>query len=140
MPFTTILLPVDGSESAMHAGRLAAELAATFGSKVHVMHCYETIPATIGGSAREEVAANEKEKSGRIMEPYRVMLEARNVPCELHVASGDVGQACMALIKEQGCDLVVMGHRGLGSAEEILLGSVSQKVLETSAVPVLIAR
>ena len=140
MPFKTIMLPVDGSESAMHAGRLALELARVFSSRVHVMHCYDTIPGTIGGEARERIAERETAESCDILIPYRVMFDQESIPCDLHIMYGNVAQAAITVVKEKGCDLVVMGHRGLGSAEGFMLGSVSQKVLELCPVPVLVAR
>lgn len=140
MSFNTILLPVDGSESSMNAGKLALELALAFGSHVHVMHCYDEIPGTIGGSAREEITHKEAVSSCELMAPYKVMFEKEVVPCKLYVAHGDVAQEIMALLKDVDGDVIVMGHRGLGGAQGFVLGSVSQKILKLSHVPVLIAR
>lgn len=51
---------------------------------------------------------------------------------------GDAADAILEAADKHGADLIVMGHRGLGRMQEMLLGSVSQKVLHHAKCNVLI--
>ncbi|MFZ1403684.1 MAG: universal stress protein, partial [Anaerolineae bacterium] len=51
---------------------------------------------------------------------------------------GPAAAAIVRVAAEQGCDLIIMGRRGLSPMEQILLGSVSDNVLHLTDVPILI--
>ena len=53
---------------------------------------------------------------------------------------GEPGPSIAALARETGCDMIVMGTRGLGAPTGALLGSVAQATLEAAAMPVLLIR
>lgn len=57
---------------------------------------------------------------------------------ETHSATGDYADGILDAIDETGADLVVMGHRGLGRVKRLLLGSVSNKVVQQAGSAVLI--
>ena len=140
MPFKTILLPVDGSEPSMNAARLTAQLAGRCHSQVHILHCFSDIPSTIGGEARKEEMRLATAEAEKLMEPYKAIMDKAGIPCATHAAHGDIGQNIVTAVEKNGCDVIIMGNRGLGSAEGFVLGSISQQVLELSPVPVLVAR
>jgi len=57
---------------------------------------------------------------------------------ETCIASGDYADAILDAIDETGADLVVMGRRGLGKVRQMILGSVSNKVVQHSGSAVLL--
>lgn len=67
-------------------------------------------------------------------------LRARGLACETVVERGRPADAIAALAKRIDADLVVVGSRGLGPLRSMLLGSVSQEVLEVAPAPVLVVR
>ena len=71
----------------------------------------------------------------RIWEKLPESLTARK-----HVKSGHVAKCILELAEEEKADLIIMGSRGLGVVKGVLLGSVSQYVVEQSECPVLVVK
>ena len=61
-------------------------------------------------------------------------------PGRSRAAAGDPATAILDVADKEGVDLIVMGTRGLGTAERWLIGSVSDKVLHHAHCSVLVAR
>ena len=137
-----ILLPVDGTELSLHETRFALQLLreGLKGSFVLVnvqepASFYEMVtaanPELIEGAALE---AGED-----LMAPSARLLAEAGVPHETAVVQGDPAQAMVELIEERHCDMVVMGSRALGPIRRWLEGgSVSQRLVQTSPVPVVL--
>ena len=68
------------------------------------------------------------------------MLSASALPWQLHVVMGDAADAIVALSAHLGCQTIVIGSRGLGATENLLVGSVAYKVIHLSPVSVLVVR
>lgn len=140
MPFKTLLVPVDGSEHADLACKQAVALARLSGGTVHLLHCYENIPNLIGGEARAKLVKEYEAKSEKLLDKYRHRIQKAGVPCLEHILHGDPGIVIVEAAAKFGCDIIVMGTRGLGGLENLILGSVSYRVLQAAVVPVLLTR
>ncbi len=140
MPFTTILVPVDGSDHADLACKQALALAKLSGGSIHLLHCYENIPNLIGGEARAELVKEYETQAKGVLAQYQERVRTSGVPCQEHILHGDPGDVIVEACAKFGCDIIVMGTRGLGGLENILLGSVSYRVLQAATVPVLLTR
>ena len=57
-----------------------------------------------------------------------------------HVKSGNIARSILDVADEQGSDMIVMGSRGLGLLKGVLIGSVSQKVVEEAKIPVMVVK
>ena len=66
------------------------------------------------------------------------MASDAGVPFEKIVAEGNPGEEIIRRSRESGTDLLVMGSIGRTGLEKIMLGSVAEKVVRHSKVPVLI--
>lgn len=139
MRFVKILLPVDGSEHSRLALKYAVGLAENGGSIV-LVHGYGEIPALIGGEAREELMAQCVAEADTLLAPYRAEIEAAGVPFVEHVVSGAPVRAILSVCEKEGCDVLVMGTRGLTDFEGMVMGSVAHGVLHLAKVPVLVIR
>ena len=53
---------------------------------------------------------------------------------------GNISKAVLRIAEQESSDLIIMGSRGLGLFQGALLGSVSQKVVEESPVPVMVIK
>ena len=63
-----------------------------------------------------------------------------DIKVEQLVSDGDPGDEILAQAERLAADLIVIGSRGLGAYAELLLGSVSRKVLHLAKVPVMVVR
>ncbi len=141
-----ILTPVDGSEASLRAVDLAADLANTYGAKLTLMHVLAHF-----GSAQipEELLEYSEIEHVRVTEmdvlrsvSNEILKHAQAKAFDLGVkqvaTTDDVGDAAKHIVsyaKEHAADLIVMGTRGLGVAKELMLGSVSHKVIHLAHCP-----
>jgi nucleotide-binding universal stress UspA family protein len=138
-----ILLPVDGSAASLDAVREALRLVAA-GLQASLVLANVQEPATLyemllvhDAEVIEQVSA----KAGlHILEPAQALVRAAGVEFEIEVAKGDPAHTLIDILENFGCDMVVMGARGMGTLRSALLGSVSHEVLHAAMVPVLIVK
>jgi nucleotide-binding universal stress UspA family protein len=138
-----ILLPVDGSAASLQAVRQALQLIQD-GLRASLVLANVQEPATLyelllahDPQVIEQVSA----KAGlHLLEPARALVRAAGVEHEIEVAAGDPAHTLIDILENFGCDMVVMGARGMGTLRSALLGSVSHEVLHAAPVPVLIVK
>ena len=142
MAYTNILIPVDGSGDAKFACKVAAELATDIPGKetFHLLHCVALIPSLIGGEDRKALEKEHELQTEIIFAACKKLLEPANNPCKTYIRYGDAGDIIPQVAAELGCDLIVMGSRGLNELKSLVLGSVSHDVLQNVAVPVLLVK
>jgi len=138
-----LLLPVDGSPSAVRAAKFLVRLiGGQPGPDVHLLNVQPAILAgdiSLDGSI--EVASRMREQAGRdAINGAREVLEASAVACKEHLLTGDPAETIARLAKEEGVDGIVMGTRGLGSIKSLVLGSVATKVIHLVDVPVTLVK
>ncbi len=135
-----IAVAVDGSDSSPRALRWAAALATERNVRLRVISVWERI-AWSGGPRIVDPDQNDEDRALDLLReqveqvvPEAVdRIEYRPVHAEAHVASHLLEAA-------EGAGLLVMGSRGRGGFTGLLLGSVSQRCLESSTIPVAIIR
>jgi nucleotide-binding universal stress UspA family protein len=139
MASTRILVPVDGSRNALHAVRHAAAL----GARVELLNVQPPLPlygmvrAYLHERQYREACAGLAE---RALAPARRVLQRAGVGYGAHVLFGEPGATIAAAARRYRCASIVMGTRGLGVAEGLLLGSVATKVIHFSRVPVTLVK
>ncbi|MCS7057900.1 MAG: universal stress protein [Meiothermus sp.] len=136
--FSHILLAYDGSPHARKAAMMASDLARRYRARVCLVHAYDPIPAYLGEPFLQEAISRRTEAAERVVQEARSLLEGLEV--EVEVLEGPPAEAILRVAEVRGVDLIVMGTRGLGQLEGLLLGSQSQKVLARSQSPVLLAK
>ncbi|WP_435180158.1 universal stress protein [Halorussus sp. AFM4] len=137
--FENILVPVDGSEGADAAVGHAADIAERFDAAVRVLFVANTKRDSVTTVGTEVVDALEQ-KGEQIVEPVAADLRERGVDCETEVVQGAPATAIADYAESEGMDLVVMPTRGREGLSRLLLGSVTEKTLRLSEVPVLTIR
>lgn len=151
-----ILVPVDGSESAKKACQVAKDLALKYDSNVILVTVVsDNTFATHGfglynADYMEEVLSRKAEYAKKMLleikEDFNDMGEKVEALCErveTQYFVGDIASEIIACANREQADLIVMGSRGLGTflgSESPLLGSISNKVVHSSKVSVLIVK
>ena len=140
--FKHILLPTDGSETALRAVTRGVELAALLGAQVTVMTALEHFPSGIMGSGYRpsDDAAQTfglKIAQERLDQAVEVARQAGVKHQQLLVRDKQVYMAIVDTAKSSGVDLIVMGTHGMGLIERLLVGSQTQRVLAHTSIPVL---
>src|ERR1700690_1480106 len=142
-----ILLAVDGSPSATRARDLVASLPWPEGSVVRVLAALDIAPALWGGpwipaipAGADAYEAEALRELTFVIEAARARLEAAGLTVEADLVRGTPALAIPDEARLWKPDLTVVGSRGHGSVESMLLGSVSSAVVDHAESPVLAAR
>jgi nucleotide-binding universal stress UspA family protein len=141
--YARILAGVDGSEQGEHALRHAAGLAKALGAELRIVHVVDmgVLPA-----APELALDVERLQKARRAEGERLLAAAQSqagMPAQARLLeTATPGQRVTTVLAEEAAswpaDLIVLGARGRGGLERLLLGSVADGVARRSRVPVLL--
>lgn len=143
--FKHILVPVDGSKTAQQAVEKAAGLAQAFGSAVTVIYVMDPYPFTgVGtdfayGQAMYLSAATAE--ANEAIKNAKQVLEAAGIHVSTAVIESHTAwRGILETATSVGADLIVMGSHGRRGIERLVLGSVAQRVLSHTTLPVLVMR
>jgi nucleotide-binding universal stress UspA family protein len=143
-PFTHILVPVDGSESSINAGRLAIQIAATH--NVHITFACvidQIVAEKISGATSRtiEVTYQELENKGKHYLDYLSRLASnRGLQTDQVIRRGIPHREIADLARELGADLIAIGRVGRHGPQRVHIGSVAERVIESAPCPVLVVR
>lgn len=138
-----ILVPVDGSASAVRAAQLASRLAADTGAALTLLFAFEPSgPATMGMTSlsKKEVKDAVDRVAEKAFAGAAKAAVKHGVNAAQQVVIGHPAAEVIAFAKKEKCDLIVMGSRGLSPMKGLLLGSVSEKVLRHASCAVTVVR
>jgi nucleotide-binding universal stress UspA family protein len=130
--FDDILVPTDGSECARAAVGYAEDLAARYEATVHALCVADS--RTLENAPQSDRVERER---AEVAERTCQELSESGIAVESAVRTAVPHEAILRYATEQDVDLVVMGTHGRTGVERYLLGSVTEKVVRLSDVPVL---
>ena len=142
-----ILIPTDGSETSRHAVDQAVDIASKYDSTVHVLYVVD-VDATSYSLGTEQV---DRIRQGHLDDMPEVKADAdeateyvankaaeHGLEVEQHVRVGEPARAIRKFVEDSHIDLVVMGSHGRSGLSRVILGSVTEKVLRRTRLPVLV--
>lgn len=139
----SILVPVDGSESATRAVKAAVKaMDQVDGAVLHIVTVH---PPIVSGNVTRffsaEAIQDYYDDEGRnALRPAKTLLDESGVPYQEKVLVGPVAQTIAEYAKKNQCDVIIMGTRGLGTVSGLLLGSITTKVLSLVDIPVMLIK
>lgn len=135
-----IILAADGSENALRATEEAVKIATSMeGSKIEVVMVADFNKATAERLHTQSEDSLLLERQRKIANVEHVLAQA-GVTYMITVLRGDPGPEIVRYVNDSQADLVVIGSRGLNSLQEMMLGSVSHKVMKRVNCPALIVK
>ncbi|MFC4408299.1 universal stress protein [Haloarchaeobius iranensis] len=138
-PYESVLVPTDGSAAAGAAADVGLDLATRYGSELHVVSIVDAL--SMGVDVRSELMTDALEASAReAVDGIAERAGGAVGGVETAVAYGSPYKKLRRYVEENDVDLVVMGTHGRTGLERYLLGSVTEKLVRTSPVPVLTVR
>lgn len=138
-----ILAAVDGSECAKKGFQMALDMSLDKQDSPALVVLAVVQPLEVIGMRRDVRASLEAliEKDAKVLlAEYATVAEMRGVKAETVLASGHPAKIILDIAKIKGADLIVVGSRGLGGVKGLLLGSVSNAVVQNSKVPVMVVK
>ena len=137
--FKKILVPLDGSEFSDKALQRACELVETFGSKIILIYVVEKYP-TLNLLDRKEYLELLHKSGTRILKEANNTISKKGITAKTLLKEGRIVAEIEKVSKTEKCDLIIIGSRGLGSVTRFLLGSVSNKLAQSSSCSLLIVK
>ena len=145
--YDNILVPTDGSATSRIAVDNAVDIAEKYDATVHALYVVD-VDATSYGLGTEQVdrirqghldeMPEVKEDAEEATEYVADAAEEAGLDYEEHIRVGEPARAIRKFVEENDIDLVVMGSHGRSGLSRVILGSVAEKVLRRTHLPVLI--
>ncbi len=145
--YQQIVVGTDGSAGAGIAVDHAMELARLSGATLHIVSAHRiTTPYQLAAASEVGMAAgaigesNEAnhEDAQRVCDHAVERAKGLGVTAESHCVPGDAADALLTVAKDTGCDLLVVGNRGMTGVRRFVLGSVPNKLSHNSPASLLI--
>jgi len=113
---------------------------------VYLLHCIEPIVQygpivgldTIYVEMYQQISATQKTQAAKLLQETAQPLVKKEIPHESRIYEGDVRELLLGAITDLKTDLVVIGSRGLGPVDRMIIGSVSEYLLHNANCPVLV--
>jgi nucleotide-binding universal stress UspA family protein len=141
---TTLLIPVDGSDYSLKAVDYAASRARESKSpiEVHLLNVQMQI-ASVNVKlfvSAESLESYYRDEGNRALEAPLARAKNAGLNVTPHIGVGDPAKIIMDYANEKTADEIVMGSHGRGALSGALLGSVAQKVVHLSSLPVVLVK
>jgi nucleotide-binding universal stress UspA family protein len=146
--FKNIVIATDGSKHSENAAAKGLEIAKLTQGKVTVLSIADSgryiLPVDVSYNIADDVIGSVKRsvrEEGEIaVRRVEVMAKEAGVPAESKIVEGNPADDIIKTAEEGRADLIVMGGMGKTGLEKFLLGSVAEKVVRNSKIPVLVVR
>lgn len=134
--YDDVLLPVAPDSDASRAVPHAAHIGERDGATVHVLSVADTVVETLTGPEVGSLADRiESAASDRVHE-VEAELDERGIETRAHVVRGRPEEVIVDVVEGEGIDIVVMPSHTRTGVQHFLLGSVAERVVRGSPVPV----
>lgn len=140
--YRSILVGTDGSATAIEAVKRAAGLAAQNGAVLHIVCAYQdssyitAMAPGVGGSTSIDSAL--RDAAEEIVAKAGADCATDGLSVETHTFQGEASDVVIEAAETLGCDLIVVGNRGMRGGKRMILGSVPNRVAHHAVCDVLI--
>ena len=138
-PFRHILVPVDFGDPSERAVDLALTMASRFDAKVTLLHV-SWMPAYYYATYAEGLAFPIEEMevaAKKMLDDVLAKAKLRHAQTDSKMVAGDPWEQIIETAKASSADLIIMGTHGRRGVAHMFLGSVAEKVVRHSPIPVL---
>lgn len=134
--YDTILFPTDGSDGADAALAHAMELAESDDATLHVLFVVDS--SYLGSAAAEATTFEALRSTGQaVVDDTVARVRDRGIDAEGDIREGQPYTTILQVAEDADADVIVMGTHGRRGLDRYLLGSVTEKVVRSSDVPVM---
>jgi K+-sensing histidine kinase KdpD len=138
-PARRLLVPFDGSPSAIHAVQHVVSLAKA-GHSGTILLLNVQAPMAKSSSADTDSSVEVRAAGEAILNTASQLLEAQHIPYQCEVLVGIPPAAIVAAVDRHQVDVIVMGSTGMGALARLFLGSVAMAVAQEAKVPVTLVK
>lgn len=139
-----VLIAVDGSPHARHAIDALARLtgAGTLPEVVLVnVRAWPLLLGDVAAASLEQIEASERLRQEQLLDEAAAQARAAGLVVSAKVtAVGEAAGEIVRVAQEHQVDQIALGTRGMGAVRSFVIGSVAQRVVHLSQVPVLLVK
>ena len=137
-----IMVAIDGSDQSMRAANVGAAIARQSGAKLHlvtVVRPPEGWWGIVGSPPPAETLGNALSDAQRaVIEKTIDALDLADIEYETFEEVGDPANELAASAESHNVDLLVIGQRGAGVVERLMVGSVADRLVHISRTPIMV--
>ena len=137
-PFQKVFCAIDFSDNTAMTIEMARQIAEASRGNIILFHAVPMPVEAIGQPLMVEPLSGAEEDARRALE--RLAIENHLRAYETRVVTGDPASAIVATAREDRADLIVMATHGRSGFSHFILGSVAERVIRESALPVMTVR
>jgi nucleotide-binding universal stress UspA family protein len=141
--YSKTLVPIDGSETSIRALDHAVNLAKVHGSVIQIISVIDELKLPFGAQyslwaqgSHQKLVRSSLESLNKEM--VRVKDAYPEIMIDASIHEGDPANTIVRIAEEDGYDLIVIGKKGLNLIEDLVMGSVTRKVVKKSIVTVTV--
>jgi nucleotide-binding universal stress UspA family protein len=142
LPLKKILCATDFSELSYEAVKTASELALQFSAELCLLHVVPPVPliAPVVDPTMVVIPVGQEEQeisSKKLLDELAKKWISEKLNVHPMIAHGQVAEQIKRVAEEENADLIILGTHGLKVLDHLFFGSVAEKVVRTSHLPVL---
>jgi len=138
--YDEILVPTDGSRAAEQAIEHAVDIANQYGARIHALYVVDASAYSSLEAGSEVVMDALEEEGEEAVGQVSTVAKEAGVDVDTTVVAGAAYRSILDYADEHDVDLIVMGTHGRQGLDRYLLGSVTERIVRASDVPVLTVR
>lgn len=140
MEETKIVAAVDGSDYSDLVLDKTIQYATLLNASVLLVYCHKKFPTLLGEPHRNEQIAEIVSQAEALVKPYRERLADVGITYECRLMEEPAAAMIVDIARIEECELIVMGSRGLNNLAGLIIGSVTNQVLQSAPCSVLVVR
>ncbi|MGY5150341.1 MAG: universal stress protein [Candidatus Nitrosopumilus sp. bin_68KS] len=137
--FKKILVPLDGSKYSKKSLQRACEMVHAFDSQIILIYVVEK-SAPVNFLDRKEYLQLLRKYGKKTLSDANDFLSKNGIIGKSLIREGNIVNEIDKVIKEEKCNLVIVGNKGLGTVARFLLGSISNKLAQSSSCSLMIVK
>lgn len=137
MIYEKILLPVSGKFNGARAQKALVHALKLVKTEIILLHAYQPLPKIVGGEAHSELVQESTANSLNLLSSVINQIQQAGIPYRVRVVEGFPSEAIPHVADEEKCDLIIMFTDGRDDISDMLMGSVTERVLRNTQIPLL---
>ena len=148
--FKKILVPLDGSKSAIAALNIACEVATRFQSHITLLHVASlgtVLPMKrfektqhISPHEIQKMIMSSREAGFNILDQGQQILEGSGIPVKTILKDGYPATEIVRIARDRNLDLIILGARGVSQIKELRIGRTSEQIVRNAPCTVMICK
>lgn len=135
-----IVAAIDGSDYSNLVLDKAIEFAKLLGARILLVHCHKKFPTLLGEPHRNRQVAEIIREAEELVKPFQRRLEDNGIDHEDRLMEEPAAAMINDIARIERCELIIMGSRGLSNLAGLIIGSVTNRVLQSATCSVLVVR